>query len=207
MSSSASYFLPLPALPVSTPATDPLDRLITQYKNKPHLRALLQSYLDELAEVGVAIEQLGEAFRLGGAVGAQLDLLGKIVGAARQGFDDATYAALIRAYIRAQKSEGKPEDLYSVFRTLLAPGGELTLDEHYPMALVLGFYQDVSFDPGILDLLLKLAKPQAVKSTLVFGRFTDVFQMAPGTSAITDPVKGIGTEGNATRGGRLARGL
>lgn len=207
MSESAEFYLPLDPAPAPTPATVPLDRLITQYKNKPRLRALLKSYLDELDEVAVAIEQVRVAFRLGDAIGAQLDILGKIVGAMRQGLVDADYELLIRAYVRAQKSEGKPEDLYAVFRILLDGTGEIVLDEYYPMSLVFGFFRDSSFSHVVLGQLLELAEPQGVDSQLVYGRHSGAFQFAPGDTAVVDANKGLGITSDPARGGRLAGGL
>lgn len=53
------------------------------------------------------------------AVGAQLDLVGKIVGQARAGLDDDTYRRYIRARIRANKSNGTIEDLIIVTRLVV----------------------------------------------------------------------------------------
>ena len=184
--------------------SSPLDGLITQYKNKPRLRALLQSYLDELEELKVAREQVRVAFRLGDAFGAQLDILGKIVGAARQGFDDAAYEQLVRAYIRAQKSEGKPEDIYAVFRILLDPGDLMVLDEYYPMSFVLRLASDAGLNLSVLKALLTIAKGQAVRASLVYGRKTRVFKTAPGATSVINTNIGLGDVGNPAKGGLLS---
>ena len=199
---------PPPVVPEDVPSSNasvaPLARLITQYKNKPRLRALVQSYLDELDELAVAHEQLRVAFRLGDALGAQLDVLGRIVGAPRQGFDDSAYEQLIRAYIRAQKSEGKPEDIYAVFRILIAPGDLIVLDEYYPMAIVLRIASDVALNLGVLMKLLLMAKGQAVRVGLVYGRKTRVFKTAPGPSSVINTQIGLGDISNASKGGLLS---
>ena len=204
MSESAQYYLPDEAQPEQTAAAKPLDRLITQYRNKPRLRALLQSYLDELEELSVAREQVRVAFRLGDAFGAQLDILGKIVGAARQGFSDDAYEQLIRAYIRAQKSEGKPEDIYAVFRILLDSGDVMLLDEYYPMSFVLRLASDAGLNLTVLQTLLKMAKGQTVRASLVYGRKTRVFKTAPGATSVIDTNIGLGDVGNPSKGGLLS---
>lgn len=210
MSETFQFYFPPPAppTPVEPPtaiaSAAPLDRLITQYKNKPRLRALAQSYLEEVAELAVVLGQLRVAFRLGNAVGAQLDVLGGIVGAPRQGFDDASYEQLIRAYIRAQKSEGKPEDLYAVFRILIAPGDLMVLDEYYPMALVLRIASDEVLNLSVLMQLLLMAKGQAVHVRLVYGRKTRVFKTAPGASSVIHTQIGLGDIGNPSKGGLLS---
>lgn len=204
MSTSAAYLLPLEPPPAPSTATAPLDRLITQYKNKPRLRALLQSYLDELEELNIAREQVRVAFRLGDAFGAQLDILGKIVGAARQGFSDDAYEQLIRAYIRAQKSEGKPEDIYAVFRILLDSGDVMLLDEYYPMSFVLRLASDAGLNLTVLTSLLQMAKPQAVRASLVYGRKTRVFKTAPGATSVLNSSIGLGDIADANKGGLLS---
>lgn len=54
-----------------------------------------------------------------GSIGAQLDNLGRFVGQARVGLDDATYRQYLRARILANKSSGTSEALYRVFTALL----------------------------------------------------------------------------------------
>jgi hypothetical protein len=198
--------LPPPAeiIPTAIASTAPLARLITQYKNKPRLRALAQSYLEEVAELATVLAQLRVAFRLGNAIGAQLDVLGTIVGAPRQGFDDDAYEQLIRAYIRAQKSEGKPEDIYAVFRILIAPGDLMVLDEYYPMAIVLRIASDAGLNLSVLTKLLFMAKGQAVRVGLVYGRKTRVFKTAPGASSVINTQVGLGDIGNPSKGGLLS---
>lgn len=48
------------------------------------------------------------------AIGAQLDVLGKIVGQARNGLDDDDYRRYVRARISANRSQGVAEDLIKV---------------------------------------------------------------------------------------------
>ena len=204
---SATDVVPTPPsdiVPTAIASTAPLARLITQYKNKPRLRALAQSYLEEVAELAIVLEQLCLAFRLGNAIGAQLDVLGRIVGAPRQGFDDRSYEQLIRAYIRAQKSEGKPEDIYAVFRILIAPGDLMVLDEYYPMAIVLRIASDAALNLSVLMTLLLMAKGQAVRVGLVYGRKTRAFKTAPGASSVMNTEIGLGDIGNPSKGGLLS---
>jgi hypothetical protein len=181
----------------------PVDLLITQYRNKPRMRALLQSYLDQFDEIRVAIAELRTKRFLGGARGAQLDRLGRIVGALRQGLGDADYETLVRAYIRAGRSEGKPEDLFDVFRLVASSPAEITLEEHFPMAFVLGFFQDAPFNPQVLRDLLEIAEPQATRGQLVCGTYSDTFQFAVGTEPVTDLRRGFGDANEPAQGGRL----
>jgi hypothetical protein len=53
------------------------------------------------------------------AVGAQLDLLGKIVGQPRLGFTDDLYRRYIRARIAVNRSTGKREEIIRIARLVL----------------------------------------------------------------------------------------
>ena len=55
---------------------------------------------------------------VGVAVGAQLDVLGRIVGEARLGDPDANYRLRIKAGILLNVSSGTPEELLAIFRLL-----------------------------------------------------------------------------------------
>lgn len=60
------------------------------------------------------------------AVGAQLDVLGALVGRARQGVtDDEIYRRYIRAQISANKSDGTIPDILTVARAVLGNGGTI----------------------------------------------------------------------------------
>ena len=59
------------------------DRLISQYRNSPILRAFIQVYKDEILECRDALNKLAIVFCVEKAEGDWLDLLGDIVGVSR----------------------------------------------------------------------------------------------------------------------------
>lgn len=93
--------------------------LITQFKEKPRMTALLAAFLNEGQQVENALYGL-LAMQLPTATGAALDLIGKIVGQTRQGMLDAQYVQFIQARIRTNLSDGKVETLIAI--TLLLVG-------------------------------------------------------------------------------------
>ncbi len=96
-------------------------RLLYQHRNNENLKALLRIWGAELQELENVIWQL-QSFvgrNLDNATGALLELLGKLVGEARKGGLDPEYRYRIRARVRANRSTGTAEDIYSVFRALL----------------------------------------------------------------------------------------
>ena len=75
---------------------------------------LLVAISGEVQAVEDAIQQVQVGHWIDEAVGLQLDILGKLVGQLRGGFDDATYRRLIRAKISVNRSKGTIEDLITV---------------------------------------------------------------------------------------------
>ncbi len=68
--------------------------------------------------------------------GAQLDRIGVIVGQPRAGQDDTTYRLYLRVRIRANRSQGRGEDLYAVVSALFAGAGSYRIDPAPPAGLV-----------------------------------------------------------------------
>jgi hypothetical protein len=98
-----------------------LERLVDQFRHKPHLRALLSTYLDALSQASEAIAELPRKLSVREATGRPLDLLGSDVGQARDGVNDERYRALVRSRTRLNRSSGSVEDILSLARVLLLP--------------------------------------------------------------------------------------
>lgn len=95
-----------------------LSRLIERWKaeRNPNLAKLISSYTDEIQELENAIwnaivERLPDY-----AEGAQLDVLGRIVGRRRDGLGDAAYRAHIKAQVRINQSFGCAADVIEVIK-------------------------------------------------------------------------------------------
>lgn len=114
-----------------------LARLVEQFKGKPNLRAFLGAYLGGAQSIEDALWQLFTDRWVGNALGASLDVIGRIVGQARDNSaDDDEYRIRIKARIRANLSSGSVENIYSVFRTLL-PASALSIAPAYPAGFTL----------------------------------------------------------------------
>jgi len=70
-------------------------------------------------EVEDALQQLLLQRTVDNAIGAQLDLIGKLVGQTRQGLDDDTYRRYIRARIATDNSTGKTEEFITIVQLIL----------------------------------------------------------------------------------------
>lgn len=95
-----------------------LDRLITQYKNKPNFIAIITAFVTQHQILEDATFELYGRLDILNSEGAQLDGIGEIVGQDRLGFDDARYRILLLAKIGQNVSNGDPERIISIFKLL-----------------------------------------------------------------------------------------
>lgn len=115
-----------------------LARLIQQLKGKPRLEGLLRAFVSEVQAVEDALWQVFDQRLLDNAVGAQLDLLGRVVGRERAGMDDDSYRTHLRVQIRLNLGSGTARDVLETFALLVnADLSRLELEEQYPAAFVL----------------------------------------------------------------------
>ena len=83
------------------------------------LMALVRILVEPLQEVETVFQQLLTECGVLTAVGAQLDVVGKLVGAKRQGLTDEVYRRHIRAQILANKSSGTINELLAIARLVV----------------------------------------------------------------------------------------
>jgi hypothetical protein len=92
-----------------------LSALITELEGAPNnvvkLLTALLTPINDLEQVMMAVLTQRN---IDTAVGAQLDIVGKVVGQSRQGLDDDTYRRYCRARVVANRSSGVTEDLIKV---------------------------------------------------------------------------------------------
>lgn len=112
--------------------TEALGRLIQQYQT-PNTGALIQALAAPAQDLEDALFQLLQNRWIATAVGAQLDVLGAIVGQARQAFTDTFYRLAIQARVLINRSSGGPEQLYSMLKLVIPAGATLAL-EYFPPA-------------------------------------------------------------------------
>src|SRR5690606_15428098 len=86
------------------PPSDAVERakaqLVEQFKNRPRIRAMIEAFVGQVADLEDALEELRTGRSLDQAQGAQLDGLGTIIGLPRGGMDDEQYRARLRVQIR-----------------------------------------------------------------------------------------------------------
>lgn len=95
-----------------TPSTTVTARglsLFTDDNAKTNVKAITGVYLDIFQDIETAIYAVYLSRQLDKATGAQLDILGALVGQARGNFSDADYKPLIRARILVNRSDGSSQ--------------------------------------------------------------------------------------------------
>ena len=93
-----------------------MSRLITQWKDKPVIAALLKSYLMQHNEIENACFQLLENRSIYNAVGVNLDIIGALFGVRREGMSDEEYRAIILLRISQLNVDGTTEVFMNVLR-------------------------------------------------------------------------------------------
>lgn len=91
-----------------------------QFRDAAKLRALFGTWLVQVQEAEDAVWALLTETSIDDAEGAQLDQLGALLLFDRGELEDDTYRALIRAIVRARKSNGTAEDVIACVRLALA---------------------------------------------------------------------------------------
>lgn len=177
-------------------------RLLEQLRDKPRINSLVRLLAEQVQALEDALHQLYTDRTLETAVGAQLDVLGALVGQARQSYTDEEYRTHIRARIRLNLSSGTIPDLIAIFRTLVPAPGTLELFEHFPAGLHLRI-RGIAFTPAFARMLVKflrLGKAAGVHAVLEWQEASDAATFTfNGTAA-----QGFGDVNDPAVGGRLA---
>lgn len=168
---------------VGTGGAGPVDyyvSLITsQYQNTTNFLLWLRAALQIFSDAMQCLCTIDSSFDLDMAVGAQLDVIGLLVGENRTvGFqpsngisptlDDGTYRLLLRAKIAQNQWDGQLQSLYSLW-TQLFPGGTIALQDNQNMTATI--FLTGSFSSITQDLITNgyiIPRPEAVQYTFVF---------------------------------------
>lgn len=142
---------------------------------KPRWAALFVAIGRQIQEVEDALCAVIDSRALDNATGAQLALLGKLVGQADPGLGEAVFKNLIRVRIRINRSEGGRDDLIEVLQLLGIPLAQRTITDSPPAKLLVKF-------TGVLPLPIVLLT-QLMNDT-VAGGVGVVVLYEPGASAL-----------------------
>jgi Protein of unknown function (DUF2612) len=227
MTEFAFYYLPADAVPYSDPTTpglvyqpdhagDAESRLLVQFEKAEKLHALVRALVKPFQSLELDAFAVRDAFDVAVATGDQLDILGNLVGEARQSKIDAAYRAYVLARILANDSNGTPTTLYAVARALLGETVTLQISPLYPAgydfliitAGALVFPWDVDEYEVSSDLVAKaladalmLATSAGVGFTVYYQYSAYAFEFASGDVEETDALRGFADDDELDPGG------
>jgi len=98
---------------------DANNRLAIQFQEKPNIRAFVCALTTPAQDLTDALNQLLTERGIDTAVGAQLDVIGKVVDEPRDGEVDDVYRRFIRARIAVHRSNGVPVEILKIARLVL----------------------------------------------------------------------------------------
>lgn len=177
---------------------------ITQDQESPRFAALISSYIEEVQLVENVAWQVLESRMLELATGAQLDLLGKLVGQERVGDSDDEYRVYIRARIAVNMSDGTADDVMRVAGTLL-DGLTWRYWEVYPMTIFVEAF-GVEKLQGTIANMIRAARMAGVAFNFQFSDYPEheTFAFALGDEEEADVQRGFGGDDpEIGPGGRL----
>ena len=92
-----------------------INRLISQYRDRPNINALLKTMVDRIQSVeDTLFDFYGKRLDINVAVGEQLNQIGELVGQDRLGYKDDFYRILIFSKIGINTSQGTVPDLIDI---------------------------------------------------------------------------------------------
>lgn len=181
-----------------------LELVVTQLRGKTKFEALLSSYLAEIDEIETALWEIQENRWLDTAEGEQLDGLGRILGARRNG-DDEQYRLRLRARILILLSSGTIPQILRVFRLLVDADATITYTARYPAAYQVRVSNQALEDYALTELSLALTEtcPAGVNAQLLYqvSEDADTFTFSSGSSLEASTAQGMGDTSNAATGG------
>lgn len=144
--------------------------LVSQFQDKPILKALLASFVEQIQQLeNVFFELLdlryltsGRRTRSQPAFGMQLDRIGSIVGEERQRRTDDAYRLAIDARIILNRTNGTPEDIIRLIRALVGDK-EVEIIESFPAHFDAIVNDPIDVDPFRVSTFVQSAKPAGVR--------------------------------------------
>jgi hypothetical protein len=141
-----------------------------------------------------ALQQLLTERSIDTAVGAQLDVIGRIVGQPRNGLDDETYRRYCRARISTNRATGITEDLITVTSLIVYDDDGYYEVDTQGIATVVLRVRDIAITEDLADVLISFLRDTVSAGVRVIIEYSS---MTPGTTFKWD-TPGRGWDSGAT---------
>ena len=110
------------------------DEQLSQFDGKTVFKAVTEVVADQIQDLIDTTYQLLTEKSIDTAIGAQLDVLGRIVGRSRGGYSDIEYRSLLKLQVGINISTGAPSSLVPIIKTI-TNSTQVDLHEDYPAAV------------------------------------------------------------------------
>lgn len=188
-----------------------LSKLLSQFQNKPRITAVSNAFSKQFQAIeDAAWDLLTKRLLSSSTIGAQLDLIGRIVGRPRGGLSDDPYRVMLAVQVLVNHSSGTPDQIIAIVQKMLDAAGFVG-NFHYRDGAKAEFTIDVhgaaTFDPSVFTVVIRAARLAGVRSDVVFSWFDDDHTFTGGTSSgpiVYDTARGGGDVLNPAIGGHGA---
>lgn len=180
-----------------------VSRFIDQFKDKAKLAALLASYAEQIQDIEDAAFEVMLERSLDNAVGIQLQILAKIVGAPITTSVDDELRIIIRTQIAINLSDGTPEDLINILRLVLLLSGEtfrITEEPPHQVRLTIDDPLSSIVNPNTTVTLLDSADMGSIRILLSYFVDTAAEDMFTLDDSVAGGLGGLGLGDNVAGG-------
>lgn len=125
-----------------------------------------------------ALQQLLTERSVDTAVGAQLDVIGKLVGQPRNGLVDADYRRYVRARVATNRSTGVVDDLINITELIVYDDDAYIKVESQSIATVVLRVEDLAITTGVANILIDFLNDAVSAGVRVILEYSD---QAPAT--------------------------
>lgn len=183
----------------TTHTAEALANLVEQFKDKANLAAFLSAHTDQIQDAENGAFELIDERTLAGSVGVQLDGLGSIIGADRDGVADDAYRTRLEIQILINSSSGVVEQILEILSLLEPP--PIEIEELEPATIITTIFDVVTSQIG-LALIIAAARSAAVRSDLHYSVSPEpeLFRFASGDTTESSATQGFANDGGTTGG-------
>lgn len=129
-----------------------LGNIVSQFALATKLRALVSAIAEEIQLAEDTLQDLLYGLRLDAATDAQLDLLGRLFGEARDGLPDVLYRRFIEARLMIRLSQGTPDQVAMICARLV--GAHVEYRPAYPAGYRLQYTIPAALDTTLRQRIL-----------------------------------------------------
>lgn len=148
---------------------DGLGRILSQFDRSPTLRGVAAAFLSQVQDAENTLLDLFYSRTIAGASGAQLDVIGRVVGEPRDGLNDSDYRRFLQVRIAVNFAQGERGRLVDI--VALATGSDdVHFQPNYPAAFIVSYVVGTSFSEALrarVKALIEAATGSGIGFTVV----------------------------------------